>query len=383
MDQNSASGPSGRVVAVLCAAAIGAILVAGLWPFDSPRNRSAWVKNGKGLRFSEHGTAFSMSLFPVSSRARDDASLEVWITPESVGTDSTILAFDSSMLPRLPFAIKQYKSAIAVQRATVDQRGIRLRPWLKVNHVLKAGAGVLVSVTAGSQVSRIYVNGELRGTSSTLGLSGDDFAGELVVGNSTYDDSWRGEIGGLAIYEEELKPALVKKHFERWAAGSAPVRVGEESPVAMYLFDEGGGNIVHNRSGNAPDIGIPARYSVLHPAFLHPSWDSDFRATGGWKRWGYWQDVVVNVVGFLPFGFLLAAYCGGARPTSRSTILVALLGGLLSFMIEGLQRFLPTRDSSMDDLISNTIGTAMGALTYRSWIVRSLWCRVMAYVGVA
>lgn len=65
----------------------------------------------------------------------------------------------------------------------------------------------------------------------------------------------------------------------------------------------------------------------------------------------------------------------------RSTIIVILLGALLSFMIEGLQRFLPTRDSSMDDLISNTIGTAAGALIYRNSLAHSLWFRLMAYWG--
>jgi hypothetical protein len=341
------------------------------------------MEHGNGLRFGKHSTVLSVGRFSPARMTGPAASLEIWITPESISTDSTILAFDSSAFARLPFAIRQYKSDIAVQRSLVGEQGVWRRPWLKVDQVLPERARTLVTITAGNPNTTIYVNGVLRGTSSTVGLGSKDFTGELVVGTSTYDDSWRGEITGLAVYGTELTPSQVKRHFESWAVNRGPISAGEESPIALYLFDEGHGTVAHNRMDLATDLGIPARYSVLHPAFLHPAWDYDFRRTAGWKRWGYWQDVAVNIAGFLPFGFVWAAYFSRVRPMERSTIIVILSGALLSFMIEGLQRFLPTRDSSMDDLISNTIGTAAGALIYRNSLVHSLWFRVMAYLGAA
>jgi VanZ family protein len=73
-------------------------------------------------------------------------------------------------------------------------------------------------------------------------------------------------------------------------------------------------------------------------------------------------DVVVNVIGYLPLGFLavLAAY-----PRLRGA--GALAFGLAcavatSFLLESLQLYLPSRTSSNLDLLANTAGGAAGAL---------------------
>ena len=73
-------------------------------------------------------------------------------------------------------------------------------------------------------------------------------------------------------------------------------------------------------------------------------------------------DVVVNVLGYMPLGFLamLASYTrlrGGAGLAFGIACSV-----LMSFTLESLQLYLPTRTSSNLDLIANTAGGAIGAL---------------------
>src|SRR5467141_1848218 len=73
-------------------------------------------------------------------------------------------------------------------------------------------------------------------------------------------------------------------------------------------------------------------------------------------------DVVVNVVGYVPLGFLAVL---AAHPRLRGTS--AFVFGfacslLLSFALESLQLYLPSRTSSNLDLLANTMGGATGAL---------------------
>ena len=74
-------------------------------------------------------------------------------------------------------------------------------------------------------------------------------------------------------------------------------------------------------------------------------------------------DVVANIIGYVPLGFLavLAAY-----PALRGRYAFAfglISSVLLSFTLETLQLYLPTRTSSNLDLLANAAGGALGALT--------------------
>lgn len=77
----------------------------------------------------------------------------------------------------------------------------------------------------------------------------------------------------------------------------------------------------------------------------------------------YWSgfDVLANVLGYGPLGFLLAwAACRTGR--ERHAVWVAgLSAGLLSLLLEALQSYLPTRVPSNVDLALNLFGAALGA----------------------
>jgi hypothetical protein len=371
-----------KTIQGLCLLLLCVILIAGLWPFHAPRNDVSWLQKGNGLHFGQHGTVLSSGKFR-AARAQDDNSctLEIWLEPGLLSGESTILAFDSSADPRLPFSLRQLGTSLALQRYMVDPQGIVRRPWLKVDRVFRTGEPVLVAITSGTQGTAVYVDGVLTETSSTLGLVSKDLSGQLVLATSTVDDSWTGRIMGLAVYERQLNPAQVRKHFDSVRLSQAPMLPGEEGQVASYRFNEHGGNLIYNRLGPGPDLIIPTRYSVLHPAFFRAEWGPRYYGRSIWARWSFWQDVLVNIAGFIPVGFMLLTYFTSVRAMARPVLVAILLGFCLSFSIEGLQVFLPTRDSDATDLITNTTGTCLGVLLCRFSWAQALWAKTLAYVG--
>ncbi len=79
------------------------------------------------------------------------------------------------------------------------------------------------------------------------------------------------------------------------------------------------------------------------------------------------QDIIINFVGFIPFGFVLTATLiklGGIF--KKHSVLVAVsLCLIVSLIIEIAQASLPSRSSEMLDLVLNTLGASMGAITYK------------------
>lgn len=81
-----------------------------------------------------------------------------------------------------------------------------------------------------------------------------------------------------------------------------------------------------------------------------------------WPRTASVFDVVVNVIGYVPFGFLCIAVL---HPRIRRfpAFAVAVAGAAaLSIALEALQNYLPTRFASNVDVLSNVGGATIGAL---------------------
>ena len=72
-------------------------------------------------------------------------------------------------------------------------------------------------------------------------------------------------------------------------------------------------------------------------------------------------DVLTNILAYIPLGILLV----WSFPTRRRVLIVTaatLAGGLLSLTMESVQMFLPSRTSSKIDLLTNLMGTLVGAI---------------------
>ncbi len=95
---------------------------------------------------------------------------------------------------------------------------------------------------------------------------------------------------------------------------------------------------------------------------LH-SWETfPFRLGTALKR-DRFIDFLLNVLLFVPFGFGVSAVLRKRGVHRAITAVLALFAGaLLSYTVEVLQFYIPTRNSGWDDIISNSSGAVLGFL---------------------
>jgi VanZ family protein len=80
-----------------------------------------------------------------------------------------------------------------------------------------------------------------------------------------------------------------------------------------------------------------------------------------WPRWWLGFDVVSNLLGYLPLGLMLFAAAVRSGFSLRQGVLAGLLlPVLLSFFMESLQHFLPSRVPSLADWLLNSLGALLG-----------------------
>lgn len=363
-----------RLLAASCAAILCGILLLCLWPLTPhPKNQVAWLENGNGLRFGRYGTILSVDAFkPADLGGGAPCSLEIWSKPRSIYdiNITTMLAFYSPE-KLVSFSLRQSTSDLVFQRQNRNWQGRVSEVHIDADDVLRQGTAAFITVTAGAQGTAIYVDGALAKSSSHFGLSNRDFAGQLVVGNSPVaNDSWTGDLRGLAIYDRELTSMEVIEHFNSWTKNGRPAISEKEGRTALYLFDERAENVIHNRAGSAPDLYIPDHYLVMRQPLLKVPWKEYD------PRWDYYEDVLTNIAGFIPLGFVFCAYFSTALHLKRTKLLTILLGFTVSLTIEVLQAFIPTRNSGMTDVITNTLGTAIGAMVFQWKITQAIFSRV-------
>ncbi len=123
--------------------------------------------------------------------------------------------------------------------------------------------------------------------------------------------------------------------------------------------------------------GAAIAYASLQPftPWLAPTDGTPFWPIAPWPpRWTR-ADVVANVLAYLPFGLFIALTPRRATPATRATLALAV-GMTLSFGLETLQMFLPSRDANLIDFMANTGGTLLGAFL-AAVIVRSERTRLL------
>jgi VanZ family protein len=352
----------------LCLVAVVAVLIATLWPFNPfPRNGVTWLRGTTGLRFEKAGLV--VSNVPLRLAETGSCSLELLLRPASTESAYTILAFYARTRTR-QFMVRQWTDGLIVTHdATVDSDKTRTIKF-DVDHVFRPGKLVLVTISSGPNGTAVYLDGQPAEAFAGFSISRSELSGEIVLGTSpvTYDP-WPGELRGLAIYSKDLTPASAFQHYEQW---TSPIRTPPDldGAIARYVFAEASGREVHNEVTSGPNLEMPVTFSVPHKSLLQ-SVAKEFSAD-----WTYAIDLLQNIAGFVPLGLIVCAYFGWTRSRWKAILIATVTCGILSFVIEVLQYYIPRRGSGTTDIITNTAGAALGAVLTQAGPFRRLLLRV-------
>jgi hypothetical protein len=352
------------------------LLFAGLYPFNFfPKNEVHWLQGENGLRFDGYGQVNGSHPLTFYSSPSGDASsaiftIELWAASREVSQTKLIdiLSIYHSRGEK-PFAIQVWRNCLVLDGFVQDQHGHRLLQHIGVGPIFAGGMRRFITVTTGADGTAIYVDGSLQVRNPQLRIARESANGILLLGQTTRGGQhWNGDIWGLAVYPRVLTANEIAGHYEIWTVGRLDELPDRNPDGIVYPFNEQRGTLVHSLGTRGNDLAIPPKFHPLDPVILErPS----YRALSNVS------DVTLNILGFIPFGALLVFYGRNARgwPNGKAVSAAVLTGFLLSLAIELLQVFLPSRDSSLLDLIDNTLGTGIGAglaMSTYPWLLKAI-----------
>jgi VanZ family protein len=353
----------------LLAAYLGFLLAALLLPFDFyTANGVRWGTERGSLEFTSPGVVRTES---PPRRLYDDLTssrgLAVEVSVTSSSTDQTgparIVSYSTSIVSR-NFTLGQDRRALVVRLRTTrtDENGT---PGLEVPEVFARGIRRHVAVTYDLKVLCVYVDGRRRTCSPSPGgdLGTWDPSHHLLLGNeASADRPWLGTIDLVALYNRPL----AAEEIERAAAAASFVTprlpIAADGLVALYTFTERSGTTVADSSPRPPvPLAIPSVVENVRPFLSHenllPSWPLSRYAI---------IDTVVNLLLFVPFGFLVCVVLERRGWTPVAAVVVTIVAAaVLSLAVEAFQYCLVTRSSELRDVVLNALSGGFGTAVYR------------------
>ena len=355
-----------RTAGLISVVMAAALVMVGLWPFAfRPPNHAGWLKARAGVSFQPDGIAYVPDSTDWSAGGLPDQpaafTMELWLEPGPMPATDVfdILSIDDGCIPS-GIVLCQWKTELLLRnRDRAHSRGFR---EVGPDGALVGQTPRFITVTVAPTGTVFYLNGALSSRSPAFTVPNSRLNGRLILGNAAEGKHpWRGNLLGLAIYNRTLDASEVAQHYASWTNHQADHLAAESGLAALYLFDEGSGPWAKDLSINRHRLLIPERYQVLQKRVLELPWGPNPIEMSDL------DDIAINILGFMPFGFIVFKYRRLAKPDGRvwNVVWAVCAGAMLSLAIELTQVWLPNRDSSATDLFCNTLGTFLGALVAR------------------
>jgi VanZ family protein len=356
-----------KILNLVCLSILLIILMAGLWPLNlNPPNQVHWIKNEPGVRIDGMGLLYSQGdLF--QNFFSQQISLELWLRPAQEPNDRLPYIFSFYDGPRQEvFLLGQWKDSLILRTRTQNPKAIRGYRENGCGNILIEAHDIFLTLTSSSTETKVFSQGRLLKEIPGFSLLEDwiKSPGTIILGNSADGRHfWPGLVLGLGLYNRVLSGEEIVQNYFHWLQRDYRQLISTSGPIALYPFDESQGHWAANFANNESHLFIPGSFSPLRKVVLE--WPSKEYM----KRLSFYQDLAVNVLGFIPLGFFFALwffYFTCLNPAGVFS-LTFLIGSLISLGIELAQVYLPGRDSSASDLVCNMAGTLIGIALQRWW----------------
>jgi len=342
------------------------LLVVGMWPFAFRLpNRAGWIKGRTGLSFQPNGIAYDPESTGWSAGSLPDQpaafTVELWLEPGPVPATDVfdILTIDDRCFPSGIILCQWQAQLLFRVRDRAHARGFR---EVGPDGVLVEQTPCFITVTMAPSGTTFYSNGSLLNYFPAFTVPNSWLNGRLILGNAAEGKHpWAGNVFGLAVFNRALDASEVAQHYASWTNHQAEHLAAKSGLAALYLFDEGSGPWAKDLSTNRHRLLIPERYQVLRKRVLELPWGPNPIGMSDL------DDIAINILGFMPFGFIVYCHRRLVKPDDRvwNVVWAVCAGAMISLAIELTQVWLPNRDSSATDLFCNTLGTFFGTLVAR------------------
>jgi VanZ family protein len=330
------------------------VFIAGVWPFNFWQANKVSQDSVNGLRLTSPATLYTINV--------PDKLLE--LREFTILLDLSSEFFESNGYARIlsyslddehsNFMIGQWEDSLVLK---LSASGKPEPIHFETDGVLKKGEKGCIAIIFNGEKLVLYLNGEMKNEKKTGPLSFANWDGSypLVIGSESNGKfPWEGNICSIKIFDWALSGGETGR-----LASLRNAQINGQVPLIDYSFDAGGSAIKDRGKGQSADLVIPKRFEPYKRAFL------ENLSSLNEIRGNIW-DSVMNLFGFIPLGFFLSGCLNRPNRSVKYAFLLAIMFGfLLSLTIEVLQAFLPTRSSSMTDLMANTLGAAVGFFVYK------------------
>lgn len=235
--------------------------------------------------------------------------------------------------------------------------------YIWVRHIFEKDQSVRIAITYDGKKITIFKNGTIQKVVAAADLDFSCWRSSypFVFANTGIGNiAWSGTIYSLDIYDRDL---VISNNRQR---DSIQITI---SSVMSFSTPPETPNMISSPDGHS-------KVSIAIPALFHPPAKgllaNMYSLLGKWD-WDA-QDFFLNILFFMPLGLFLRSLVEKSTRSYSLSLWLTLIAALaMTIIIETTQIILPDRDTSIMDVLGNTLGALAGAsLLAIPWIRRTL-----------